>query len=423
MSNRASRILVPFCNIFLLVAFWVPTSIQAADQKLWQIGTFDESSLEFKAEGIDYANPAQDPVFTVGKSDPAKDWYAYQPGSGNGKAGFRAHPFTVKFDLASAPQGVFSLKVGLLAYMARTPRLQVEMNGHRGWFYLHPKLNYAGGDTNSVFIPIYSYGTIAAEFPSQFLVKGTNTLVLTAIDEPAQRDDSQSASIGNSGLTYDALELDNDPAAKYAATRLTADVVPTIFYKSQNGQLVELVDVFLRAGGRLAKGEVTLALEKEKYSQKFESDREFGEYRVVLEVPEFSQAAKSELKVTSQGHASRFPVELVPGKKWNVFVVPNEHLDIGYSDYPTKVAEIQSRTLDEAIEMIEKNPDFRYSPDAYWSVEQFLHGRSPEQRQKLFDMVEQKKIFVPGPVRLERDGFCQPGGHHPVALPQLPISP
>ena len=406
MSNRASRILVPFCNIFLLVAFWVPTSIQAADQKLWQIGTFDESSLEFKAEGIDYANPAQDPVFTVGKSDPAKDWYAYQPGSGNGKAGFRAHPFTVKFDLASAPQGVFSLKVGLLAYMARTPRLQVEMNGHRGWFYLHPKLNYAGGDTNSVFIPIYSYGTIAAEFPSQFLVKGTNMLVLTAIDEPAQRDDSQSASIGNSGLAYDALELDNDPAAKYAATRLTADVVPTIFYKSQNGQLVELVDVFLRAGGRLAKGEVTLALEKEKYSQKFESDREFGEYRVVLEVPEFSQAVKSELKVTSQGHASRFPVELVPGKKWNVFVVPNEHLDIGYSDYPTKVAEIQSRTLDEAIEMIEKNPDFRYSPDAYWSVEQFMHGRSPEQRQKLFDMVEQKKIFVPAQFASNVTGFA-----------------
>jgi hypothetical protein len=404
MSNYAVRTVLLHSVIWLLL-FSFPARIEAGSQKLWQVGTFDESSQEFKAGGIEYSNPAQDPVFTVGKSDPAKDWYAFQPGSGNGTAGFRPHPFTVKFDLLDAPKGVFSLKAGLLAYMARLPRLQIEMNGHRGLFYLHPKLNYAGGDTNSVFIPIYSYGTIVAEFPSQFLIKGTNSLVLTAIDEPAQRDDSQSAGIGNSGLAYDALELDNDPAAKFAANRLTAEVVPTIFYKSRNGQLVELVDVFLRAGGRLAKGQVTLTLGKEKSLQKFESDREFGEYLVELEVPEFNAPVKGELLVAVNGHSSRFPVEMAPSKKWNLFVVPNEHLDIGFSDYPTKVAEIQSRALDEAIEMIGKNPDFRYSPDAYWSVEQFSHGRSPEQRQKLFDMVAQKKIFVPAQYASDLTGF------------------
>jgi hypothetical protein len=391
--------------MFFLLFFSFPATVHASSQKVWQVGTFDESSQEFKAGGIDYSNPAQDPVFTVGQSDPAKDWYAFQPGSGNGKAGFRPHPFTIKFDLANVPKGVFTLKVGLLAYMARLPRLQMEMNGYRGLFYLHPKLNYAGGDTNSVFIPIYSYGTIVAEFPAQFLLEGTNNLVLTAIDEPAERDDSQSAGIGNSGFAYDALELDNDPAAMYPAKRLTAEVVPTIFYKSRNGQLVELVDVFVRAGGRLARGQVTLTLGKEKFSQKFESEREFGEYRVELEVPEFSAPAKGELLVTANGRSSRFPVELAPGKKWNLFVVPNEHLDIGYSDYPTKVAEIQSRAIDEAIEMIGKNPDFRYSPDAYWSVKQFLEGRSPEQRQKLFDLVAQKKIFVPAQYASNVTGF------------------
>ena len=86
---------------------------------------------------------------------------------------------------------------------------------------------------------------------------------------------------------------------------------------------------------------------------------------------------------------------------------PNEHLDIGYSDYPTKVAEIQSRTIDEAIEMIGKNPDFRYSPDAYWSVEQFMHGRSPEQRQKMFDMVAQRQdLFIPAQFASNVTGFA-----------------
>jgi len=385
--------------------FFFPSGVEAGSQKVWQVGTFDESSQEFKGVGIDYSNPSQDPVFRVGKSDPAKDWYAFQPGSANGKAGFRLHPFTVKFDLADAPKGVYTLKAGLVAYMARLPRLQVDMNGHRGLFYLHPKLNYSGGDTKSVFVPIYSYGTVVAECPWQFLVKGTNSLELTAIDEPAERDDSQSSGLGNSGLVYDALELDNDPAANYSANHLTAEVVPTIFFQSRNGQLVELVDVFLRAGGRLANGQVTLAVGKEKLSQRFESNREFGEYLLELAVPEFNAPAKGELLVTANGHSSRFPVEMTPGKKWNLFVVPNEHLDIGYSDYPTKVAEIQSRAIDEAVEMIRKNPDFRYSPDGYWSVEQFLHGRSDEQRQKLFEMVAQKKILVPAQYASNATGF------------------
>ena len=111
MANRALRIIVALYGMVFLISFGFPPTVQAAGQKLWQVGTFDESSQEFKAEGIDYKNPAQDPVFIVGKGDPAKDWYAYQPGSGNGVAGLRPHPFTVKFDLSSAPKGVFSLKV------------------------------------------------------------------------------------------------------------------------------------------------------------------------------------------------------------------------------------------------------------------------------------------------------------------------
>ena len=407
MANRALKIIILFFSLALLLSFQFPTTVQAASQAIWQVGTFDQSSQEFKAEGIDYLNPAQDPVFIVGKSDPAKDWYAFQPGSGNGAAGGRPHPFTIKFDLAGSPQGVFSLKVGLLTYMPRTPRLQVEINGHRGWFYLHPKLNYAGGDTSSVFVPTYSYDTITADFPARFMVQGTNTLVLAAIDELAKPDQSETSNgLGNSAIVYDAVELDNDSAAKYVANRLTAEVVPTIFYKSQDGGLQEIVDVYLAAGSRLSKGEVTLTLAKQKYSQTFESEREFGDYRVELEVPEFTGPAASELAVRSNGHASRFSLTLNPGKKWNFFVVPNEHLDIGYSDYPTKVAEIQSRAIDEAIEMIGKHPDFRYSPDAFWSVEQFMRGRSREQDQKMFDLVAQKKLFVPAQFASNVTGFA-----------------
>jgi hypothetical protein len=68
---------------------------------------------------------------------------------------------------------------------------------------------------------------------------------------------------------------------------------------------------------------------------------------------------------------------------------------VGYSDFQAKVSEVQSRALDEAIEMIQTHPDFRYSPDGYWCAEQFMAGRTPAQRARFLEMVKEKKIFIP----------------------------
>jgi Polysaccharide lyase family 4, domain III len=104
-------VILPGVLISLLLltdAGWADSSI------VWQIGKFDDSSYEFH-QGI----PASDPVFVVGKSDLAKDWYRGQSGTSNGAAGFRAHPFTLKFDLPQAPRGLYTLKFSLLDYSVR----------------------------------------------------------------------------------------------------------------------------------------------------------------------------------------------------------------------------------------------------------------------------------------------------------------
>ena len=46
-------------------------------------------------------------------------------------------------------------------------------------------------------------------------------------------------------LTYDAVELDRDPSRKDSEAS-SAQILPTIFYKQQQGKLQEMVDVFLR---------------------------------------------------------------------------------------------------------------------------------------------------------------------------------
>jgi len=198
--------------VLVIVVCFCPCA-GAASKAVWQIGKFDQSSGEFNQGEVRppvfaAAHPKSDVLYIVGKSKPATDWPAFQPGSANGRAEFRPHPYTIQFDLSEAPRGVYTLKVALLVETPRVPRLQVDINGHRALLYQHPTLNYAAGDPSSVFLPAYSAGTIAVDLPTNFLKKGTNELVLTAMDEPAERDE-----VTNSGLNYDALERKQGPLA------------------------------------------------------------------------------------------------------------------------------------------------------------------------------------------------------------------
>jgi hypothetical protein len=378
----------------------------AVCETLWRIGSFDYSTAEFNhgSKGAPLFGrrfPKGDLVYVVGKSTPSKDWPAFQPGSANGLAGYQSHPYTIEFDLPTLPRGLVTLKVSLLAETPYTPCLGVEINGHGALYYRHPKLNYAGGEPVMVVSPIAAADTITAEIPPKFLEKGTNKLVLTAIDEPRIRDDAT-----GSGIFYDAIELDQDPNTTFRNTSVTAEVVPTVFYERKGDVLMELVDVYIRRNSPSAHGQVTLELRGQKFTKEFSSKRDFGEDRLEFAVPEFTPGTAAKVATNNGGRTQHFPITVDPAKKWTLYVVPHEHLDVGYTDFQPKVAEVQSRALDEAIQMIHTHPDFRYSPDGYWCIEQFLAGRSDAQRDRFLRLVKDNRIFVPAQEASLLTGFA-----------------
>ena len=391
MRTLHQKLLLSLSLIFMLGLF---QSASAAPQTVWRIGTFNESPSEFNtgnkgAPLFGSRYPKGELVYIVGKSKPDVDWPAYQEGATQGKTGSHPHSYTIQFDLDQAPHGLYSLKIGLLSESARVAVLQVGINGHAGRFYQHPKINYGGGDRQMVTIPISAVDTITFDLPTKLLQKGTNRLTLTAVDESAAESDET-----HSIITYDAIELDNDAAGKFPPSALTAEAEPTIFYVRQGEGLVELVDVYVRYNSAVERGQVTLAAEGKEFHQPL-SAIEFGEQKEEFSVPEFTTPLNGAVTVKIGGHAQRFRVALTAAKKWNLLVVPHIHVDVGYSDYQEKVAEIQSRVLEEAIQMIHAHPDFRFSPDGFWSVRQYMAGRSEERQQRLFQMIKDKKIFIP----------------------------
>jgi alpha-mannosidase len=384
------RLLRVFAVLLAVMISFTPHTT-AAPKTVWQIGTFNESPSEFKnAEsgfsGVPYPTNV---LYTVGSSTPGADWEARQMGLASLQAGGHPRPYTIRFDWDELPQGTYILKIGLLSEFAAIGQLEIEINGHAGLFYLHPKRNYSGGTREMVTSPIAAAETIRVDLPARYFKKGTNNLVLTAVDAPSEADGRV-----HSVITYDALQLDHDAAEKFSAEGITAEVEPTIFYTRQGSGSMEMVDVFVRHNAPVNHGQISLSFKGRKFSAEMH-EGEFGEQRAEFSVPEFTKSTEGAVTVQINGHPRSFPVTLTPARKWNLLIVPHVHLDVGYTDYQAKVSEIQTRELDKAMDLIREHPAFRFSSDAYWSVRQYMAGRSEDRQKQLFQIVKDKKLGDP----------------------------
>ncbi|MGH9452034.1 MAG: polysaccharide lyase family protein [Terriglobia bacterium] len=357
----------------------------ARSQTVWQIGKFDQSSHEFNG-GIDLRNPSMNPVFIVGRSNPALDWPEYQPGSLNKSAGGHPHPYTISFHLPGRPKGVYRLKISMILNHSRVPNLQAAINGHSGMFYLYRHVSYYPGD-GGVDSPIYGDDTIEIDLPSSYLRAGDNDLVLTAIDDPK-------LGPGDSWLNYDALELTNDPGAKEPRAPEVM-VRPTVFYTNSGGQLRELADVFVTLNARVKSGNVALIVGKEQFRAPLSTAADFGQQRFEFAIPELAAPTPARVVARVNGRSHESEVTLTPQRKWTLFVAPHAHLDIGYTDFQAKVAEVHNRNVDKLLNEIDAHPEMRFSLDGSWIVRQYLASRNKQARGRFLADVRDGKIAVP----------------------------
>ena len=365
----------------------------AGSHSIWKIGEFNGSSGEFRSERtINFVDPQSDLTYMVG-SNSEKDWYRFQPGPANGLTGGRVHPITLKFTLPDVPHGVYSLRIAMLYETPRLSFLKLAVNGHSGLFYFHPKLDFRAGDWEGTFVPQTSTDEKTITIPAAWLHKGENQFVFTALDDPATPQTSLGGiAPGHTGLVYDALELTQDPDAHYDAQAFSALVQPTIFYKQTNSGVAEIVDVFSSAAQLPEQGKVELTISGHHFDKSFSSPNDFGEQRFSFEVPEWRGSAEANVRL---GGMQAKAMQVEPAKKWTVAIIPHEHLDVGFTDYPAKVAELHSQSIDEAMELIRKTPNFRWTLDGSWVADQYLNGRSAEAREQFLAHVRDGSIVIP----------------------------
>jgi alpha-mannosidase len=401
MANLAKKLFWNTWIGLLLITLLSASFGVAQDHTVWKIGNFDYSSGEFRSQGIDYADPKSDLVFVIGQSSD-KDWYRFQPGPANGMTGGRLHPFTIQFSLKDQPRGVYYLRIAMLYETPRLSFLKLDVNGHSGYFYFHPKLDFHAGDWEGTFVPQTSADEKTIAIPAAWIHEGDNKFVLTAMDDPAVAQTSLGAiAPGHTGLVYDALELVKHGAQEYDSRAFTARIEPTIFYRREANDLSEVVDVFTDSATLSKSGTVELLVGGHTYKQTFTSPNEFGEQRFEFNLPEWHGDVESTVRL---GDSSSTLVMISPAKKWTIAIIPHEHLDIGFTDYPAKVAELHAQSIDAAMGLIKKTPDFRWTLDGSWVANQYLNARSQHAQKEFLDHVRSGSIVIPPEISNQHTG-------------------
>jgi alpha-mannosidase len=368
-------------------------SARAQVSTIWQIGQFNGSSTEFRDSfGVDYSGASSSLDFTIGNNTD-NDWLRFQPGNANGLAGAREHPFRIHFNLATFPRDNYTLRVAILYETPRLSTLQLNVNGHSGLFYFHPKLDYTAGDWEGTFVPQTSRDAKDISIPAAWLRQGENTFTLTALDSPSIPQSSLGdIAPGISGIVYDALALiDNGPRAASQTSRLSY-AASTVFFRNAASGLAEVVQACVQtAPGAPPPSLMSLTSAGKTLSEPVPPSTEFGEACSSFSVP----AWRGELAATLHFGSSTFPLQLPTQKQWTVHIVPGEHLDVGFTDYRARVAELQSQGLDGVIALLPKHPEFRWTMDGSWVAQQYLAGRSPQRNEALFNAIRDGHIVLP----------------------------
>ena len=70
-----------------------------------------------------------------------------------------------------------------------------------------------------------------------------------------------------------------------------------------------------------------------------------------------------------------------------IFLVPHAHLDLSWLGTPSECEQINNGIIKSAVELLEAEPDYRYTVEAVRPLEKFLAG-NPGEREKV------KRLFI-----------------------------
>jgi len=397
MRHKGMMVALIACAAFLAGA---PTSAGAADlELLWEIGVSDDDTAELALGPDGYARYGEDPLFVVGSSNAKEAWPYAHPGPVDSWAGSRQHAFAIVFALAGAvPEGECRLRFDLVdTHLSAPPKLEVMVNGRR---FVHQTTAGASDDSVSGEPTSGKEHRFAITIPSSALEVGTNEIGITTVSGSWLLYDWLGFA-GPNGLTLGALE---DQVTVLRAV----ETLPVLLEK--DGALFQELRLKIRHIGEPFETAINVTgIESVAVAL------EPGDQEVNVLVPAVDTERAVTVEVLGEGdRRSVREAVLGPVRKWEVYLLPHSHVDIGYTHLQTEVEQMQCGFIEQSIALAREtatNPPgsrFKWNSEVLWAVESFLKQASPEKRDEFIEAVRKGWIGLDALYGNELTALCRP---------------
>jgi len=368
--------------IFMVIVLAAAPCV-GAETTLWQIGEFDNNTAEFAFGPKDYQAYRHPGLFIVGASDAKRDWPYVQPGTVDGGwAPGTPQTFEGHFALEAAPTKACTLLVDLVdTHSVDPPELRIAVNDE-SWEFRTPK---GGGDASVFGDP--SKGRehiIEVSVPAHALRAGNNCVSVTTVR--------------GSWVLWDALRFDAPKGTKLSEVEARTEIrsiraePALVWHDGKERQPITLdiahlgipVDVQVCADD--AKTVVHLKA---------------GTQSVHAHVAPVAAAKTVTVTAVCEGTTLAVKeIELQPVRHWEIHLVHQTHLDIGFTHTQEEVLERQVDHLRTALRYIEETNDyppearFIWHPEGMWAIEEFMRIAPDAEKEVFVEACRKGQIHI-----------------------------
>lgn len=360
-----------------------------AAEVVWSIGKNDRSYRELAIAGNYGAFAASFPAdvrFRVGTDSPERSWPYIQPGPNDAWAGARPHTFTIEFTLASAPTGAYRLVIDLLnSHYGGPPVVEIDINGRMKLRMRTP----AGADDRSLTDPGVNHpSTLMLPFAASYLKAGLNRISITTVS--------------GSWMLYDAVRLESGADIPTTPVVSGLGATSTCLFRREGTALKQAVRIELNNSGAEGPAHVRLS---GGVSRDAEVKLAPGINVLDVLVTPVEKPTKARVAVEAGGKTESVELDVLPERRWRVFVAPSAHTDIGYTDLQERTFQRHVANNLEAIRAAATDPEFKWNLEVAGQA-QLFRERQPNEWQRLVELARTGQIGVQGSYLNMLTGLC-----------------
>ena len=194
-----------------------------------------------------------------------------------------------------------------------------------------------------------------------------------------------------------ATAAGRQPPVQAAEENLSFEVRPTVFFVEDNGVLKQILQVTVDIPQAAAAAELTGRWADKEF--RFPLGRvAAGKSTLEVAVPEVLETARAVFHLQAGEGSAICEVQLVPQRKWTVYLFPNSHTDIGYTGLQGRVLKNHVKYLEDVIRLCRDTQNypeaarFKWNIEAGWSLDQFLLHRPPAQAEEMARLLREGRV-------------------------------